>query len=204
MFKRIPVSLAAILVLGLGACGEQPKPLQEAGFRATASIQELMQAIVDPSADALWESVSSTMTKDGVVDKVPQSDAEWIALRHLAIRLAESANLLAIPGRPVAHAGKTLEDAHVKGILSATDIQARLDKDPARFRKLAGDLQLAAEASLAAIDAKKVDAFLEAGAKIDQACEQCHLQYWYPDDKRPTSVPATASRNPLPNPPAKP
>lgn len=204
MFRKESLGLALASLLALAACNDHPAPVAESPFRPTASIQELMQSIVDPSADALWESVSSTTTKDGVVDKVPQSDAEWIELRHLAIRIAESGNLLSIPGRPIAHSGKQLEDSHIKGILSVPEIQARLDQDPALFRKLARDLQLAAETTLTAIDAKNIEGFLEAGSRIDQACEQCHLHYWYPNDKRPTSVPVTAIKNPLLNSPAKP
>jgi len=26
---------------------------------------------------------------------------------------------------------------------------------------------------------------LEVGDALDKACENCHLQYWYPDDKKP-------------------
>ena len=27
------------------------------------------------------------------------------------------------------------------------------------------------------------DALFEAGSDLDDACEQCHLEYWYPGDK---------------------
>ncbi len=33
------------------------------------------------------------LTLDGTVEHRPQTDAEWLELRHAAIRLAESANL---------------------------------------------------------------------------------------------------------------
>jgi cytochrome c556 len=34
--------------------------------------------------------------------------------------------------------------------------------------------------ALAAIDKKDADALSDAGETIDEACEQCHLKYWYP------------------------
>ena len=33
---------------------------------------------------------------------------------------------------------------------------------------------------LKAVDAKNVDGILDAGDRIDKACETCHLKYWYP------------------------
>jgi hypothetical protein len=45
-------------------------------------------------------------------------------------------------------------------------------------------LQDAAAASLQAVQAKDKDALLQAIDKIDKACENCHLHYWYPNDKR--------------------
>ena len=32
--------------------------------------------------------------------------------------------------------------------------------------------------------AKNVDALFQAGSDIDRACENCHLEYWYPGDKK--------------------
>jgi len=31
--------------------------------------------------------------------------------------------------------------------------------------------------------ARNVDALFDAGSRLDQACENCHLEYWYPGDK---------------------
>ena len=33
------------------------------------------------------------------------------------------------------------------------------------------------------IDKKDVNGLIEAGARMDEACENCHLKYWYPNDK---------------------
>jgi hypothetical protein len=153
--------------------------------QARASIQELMQAIVDPSADALWESVSSTVTAQGVEDKRPESDDDWQHLRHLALTLSEAGNLLAMERPVVAHPGKALEDAHITATLSAPEIQKRIDADRPAFNAHALTLQAAAQRTLKAIDDRDIDAFMQAGAQLDQACEACHRRYWYPNDRRP-------------------
>ena len=42
---------------------------------------------------------------------------------------------------------------------------------------------------LAAIDARDAAALTKAGGHLDEACEQCHLKYWYPNGGAP-GVPA--------------
>jgi len=183
--------LGAVL-LGLVACDRAPDPA--ATPQPVASIQEIMQALVDPSADTLWEAVSSETTAAGTVDHHPKDDAEWLALRHHAIRLAEGANLLAQPGRVVSHAGKQLEDSHVEGILVPAQIQKLIDADRPAFAQHANALQQATLDLLAAIDQRKLDGYTAAGSRIDHACEACHLRYWYPNDKRPPELRPAASR----------
>ena len=38
--------------------------------------------------------------------------------------------------------------------------------------------------SVAAIDKKSPEAMIEAGDHLDKACEDCHLVYWYPNEKQ--------------------
>ena len=35
---------------------------------------------------------------------------------------------------------------------------------------------------MAAIDRKDPEALINAGGVMDMACENCHLEYWYPGD----------------------
>ena len=149
-----------------------------------------MNAQVDPAADFLWEAVSTEVTLQGTVEHRPQTDADWLELRHAAIRLAESANLLVIDGRRVAGEGHTLEDAHVPGISSAEEIQHAIDTDPPAFALHARELHTAATLILHAVDAKDVHALVEAGGKLDEACESCHLKYWYPNAPLPAELSA--------------
>ena len=37
---------------------------------------------------------------------------------------------------------------------------------------------------LAVAKAKDVDGLYQVGSDLDKACENCHLEYWYPDDKK--------------------
>ena len=147
-----------------------------------------MNSAVDPAADNLWDAVSTEVTKNGAEDKRPRSDEEWLSVRHQAIALIESANLLVVDGRRVATPGKALEDAHTPGILTAAEAQKAIDADRPAFVLHSRALQDAAEKALAAIDARNPEALTKAGGDIDKACENCHLKYWYPNGGPPKGL----------------
>ena len=44
---------------------ESRQKLQPLKFRTTATIKDLMDSVVDPSSDYLWESVATIVTKKG-------------------------------------------------------------------------------------------------------------------------------------------
>jgi len=167
--------LAAALVAGVTSAAD---------LRPVVGIRDIMKYEVDPSADALWDSVSSTATAAGLVDKQPRSQAEWQEVRRYAVTLAEAANLLVIRGRRVALDGP-IEDADIAGILPPAEIEKKIALDRPIFVRRAQALQEAAKEALAAIDAQDSARLFEAGGKLDEACEQCHVRYWYPNDRSP-------------------
>ena len=172
-----PVRLLLISCVLLTACthktaiSEPPSALQP-----QATIREIMDAEVDPSADALWDSVMITITAAGEDDRQPRTAEEWQAVRRSAITLIEATNLLVMPGRRVA-----TDDAPLgPGELTPSAIQRRIDANRAEFIGFAQALRGVSLKALAAIDAKNADALLSVGSEIDEACEACHLVYWYP------------------------
>src|ERR1700761_110598 len=79
---------------------KSPPPQQSAPeYRLTATIQDLMDGIIDPSADTLWDSVAYIATTKGIEDRQPRTAEQWKAVRTGAITLIEAANLLSMPGR---------------------------------------------------------------------------------------------------------
>lgn len=87
-----------------------------------------------------------------------------------------------MPGRKVAQPGEKSKNPAVE--LSPEQIQPLIDADRLSFIKRASVLQDAAMAVLKAADAKDKKALFDALQKVDHACENCHLQYWYPNDER--------------------
>jgi len=50
--------------------------------------------------------------------------------------------------------------------------------------------------ALQAIDAKNADGLLDAGELIDNACENCHLKYWYPNTAQAEEAKKSGAANP--------
>jgi cytochrome c556 len=185
------LTLCAGLVLGLASCGRQATPVAkpeskaEAPFIPSASIQELMTSTIDTNADDVWSPVATIITKAGIEERAPHTDEEWHAVRRHAVTLAEASNLLMIEGRQVAAPGASTSD--VPAELSAPEIQKDIDAHRPEFIAHAKAFHIAVQTAIKAIDAKNTAELVDAGGLIDQACEACHLRFWYPikRDKTP-------------------
>jgi len=172
---RIRITLLSITVLMLfGAACSRNAPQ----YRTDGTIKDIMDSVVDPNADYLWESVSTTATIKGIEEKAPTTDEDWKNVRRHAIALMEATNLLQIPGRLVARPGEKPDDPRVE--LAPDVIQTIIDADRADWTTKAHVLYDATALVLKAVEAKNTDGLLDAGDRIDKACEDCHLKYWYP------------------------
>jgi len=169
--------LASALLVAL--CGCAPK----AQFHPTATIQDIMQSIIDPNIDAVWNSVATISTIDGTVEKSPHTDAEWKEVRQHALVVAEAGNLLIMAGRTVAQPGAVTSTHAVE--LSPAEVQKGIDGHRDAFNGYALALRDASVVALTAINEKNTEKLVEAGGKIDRVCESCHAQFWYPNDKPP-------------------
>jgi cytochrome c556 len=180
--------LATLMVATLlGGCEKTaPPPATGASLlKPTAGIQDIMASMIDPSADFLWESVSSTVTAEGTEEKQPRTEEEWSEVRRHAIILTESANLLLVEGRHVAREGKQLEDHGTPGNLTLEQVEQAIANDRATFVAFGQALHDVGAQMLKAADNKDVQAMMTAGEALDGVCESCHLKFWYPGQKIP-------------------
>jgi len=189
--SAVPLALVAILA-GCSQKTQTPVQAPPPGPVAAASIQEIMKAVVEPASNGVWKPPAS-ITDPKSKATAAQKDADWLAVKHAAVVLSESANLLVVPGRKTVAAGGKIQDEGQTGNLPSAEIQKLIESDPAAFAKYAKALQDATLETMAAIDAKNADALTEKGGEIDEACEQCHLKYWYPpaaSGAAPGAIPA--------------
>jgi len=177
------ITLAGVLVcLGSSCTARQQAKQTEPEYRPTGTIKDLMDSMVDPSADFLWDSVATTVSAKGIEEKAPHTDEEWAEVRRRAITLLEATNLLLMPGRKVAKPGEKADDPNVE--LGPEQIEQLINQDRKTWSDRAHGLHDSAVASLKAIEAKDAEALLNSGDGIDQACEKCHLVYWYPEEAK--------------------
>lgn len=180
-------ALALTVLFGVSACSKKTEAISaESPLMPVATLQELMLAVIDPNIDPIWNSVTTVITKEGEVDKKPQSDEEWKVLRNHALTLIEVSNLLVIEGRPIAAPGSNTSTHETE--FGPKEIKAAIDANRKDFIKRSQALQEGAKLLLAAIDAKNPDDLVQAGGVVEHACEQCHTQFWYPNDRRPTAA----------------
>lgn len=109
-------------------------------LRPVANVYQLMKAIIVPSADAIWK----------VNMDEPEDDEQWSGVRHAAIALAESGNLLMIGNRA---------------------------RDQGNWVKYSQSLIDWSTIILRAAEAKNVPALNEAGDELLTVCANCHRQY---------------------------
>ena len=185
MRKYRPLALLSLFVFLVGACvqASPPPATPQPEFTTTATVRDIMESVIDPAADVVWGAVETTVSAKGVEEKFPRNDEEWQIVRNSAITLLEASNLLKIPGRAIAKPGETSENPGIE--LSPEQVQALIDKDRVSWNNYAQALHDATLEALKTIDSKSPEGLLNTGDGIYQACEKCHMQYWYPDDKVP-------------------
>jgi len=189
--RRIGLVALLSVFFFLGACSEDCAPTQTAAaptvsasdspFVATATVKELMDATVEPAADGLWEAVAITFTRTAVNEHRPRTDEEWKAVRRHAVTLIEATNLIVMNNR---HAAPP-ETPPGEGELTPAEIDQRISATRPAFVQFARGLRATAVKALDAIDKQDAEALLQAGSDIDEACEACHLTYWYPNQRAP-------------------
>ena len=176
--------------LSLGAltwrCSAPPPPAAAllGDMKAVVSVKELMQNLIDPLSDNIFEAVSTDVTAKGIVETAPRTDEDWAKVEMGAVALAEGVNLLEIP-RPFAPPGDLNNSGGPNAPeLSPDAIKAKVDKNRALWNHHIDDLRAVAVETMAIVKRKDASALLDVGDKLDKACENCHLEYWYPGDKK--------------------
>ena len=169
------LSSSLLLVASCSAPEPPASPL-----RPTASMRDVMGAIVEPQMYVIWDSVAEIVDINGTQLRVPETDEEWDAIRLAAVAVREATNLVLMEGRPVAYPGETSADPGVE--LEPEQIQALIDGDRAAWTERVHELYDVVGLVFDAIDARDGAALMEAGTEIDAVCENCHLTYWYPDN----------------------
>ena len=151
MKLKVAVLLSCFALL-LGCSPKTP------ALNNSLSLHQLMEWIIDPNADVIWDSVKSISTVKGTTEIYPRTDEQWDAVRNSAAILLEAGNILMIEGRA---------------------------KDNKQWLEYAKQLSSASEVTLKAAQDKNKDALFDAGGNIYNARKACHDKYADFDKKAP-------------------
>ena len=161
-----------------------PPPRQElwGDLTPVVSVKELMRDFIDPASDYVFDAVGIIDNKAGTIETKPKTDAEWEKIRAGGVMLAEGVSLLKIP-RPFAPLGdennSTGPDPEE---LSPAQIKAKLEKDPVLWNAKIQALRNVGLQVLDIVKRKDAKELWDAADNLDQACESCHVAYWYPGE----------------------
>jgi hypothetical protein len=149
MIKRTLI-LTSLL---LGGCAQEAPPAA-IPFELVNDTRHLMELVLDPATDVIWGSAGFVLTEAGEQDLQPTTDEGWHAVESAAAVVAETGNLLMLPGRSQGDDWLT----YSIGLREAGKLamKAALEKD--------------------------AEALFDAGGNIYQVCKSCHNQYWVEEE----------------------
>lgn len=163
-----------------------------------AGIQDLMKWQLTPAAEALWASVSTTVTAAGEEEIAPSTPEDWQEVHAHALTVIEVSNLLLMDGRRVIRAGiEHLDDHGTPGNLTAEEAEAAIAANREVYVGYATALRSIGQDFALAIDARNTQGMLDAGDALEKNCEGCHLKFWYPGQVIPP-FPGEAPEEPAP------
>jgi 5-methylcytosine-specific restriction endonuclease McrA len=170
-----PVWAAPVFVFCFAACVSRP------ASTTPASVRQVMNGIIGPSSDAIFHAVATTSDENGIERKFPQTDEEWQHLEIQAMTLRESTDLLLDHRRPIAMPGERTRDPELYP--EPQEIQSLVGTNQAKWDTFARDMDEAVLSSLEAIQARNPEALLMSTDRLNFTCEQCHLSFWFPDER---------------------
>jgi hypothetical protein len=145
---RLRLLLVPVASVFLSACGgatDAPTP-----FRLVADVRGVMNAVIDPGADAIWGSVGTIITEQGTEERFPKNDEEWAVVENGALAVAEGSNLLMMDSRAV---------------------------DREEWIRLSLALIEVSQQTLKAVEARDKQAVFDLGGDIYAVCTNCHSKY---------------------------
>ena len=131
-------------------------------FKTVATTDQVMDAIIIPNAQAIWDAV---VYIDGKLVTAPKTDDDWYNLQMNAYAVAEAGNLLKIGQR---------------------------NKDNGDWVKFSTALTDSSMEAVRAAEKKDLQALLAAGGNVYNVCTDCHRQYVTPDPNAPDPPVPTA------------
>ena len=140
-----------VLVIALSAmltgCNPAPEPQP---FKAIVETKDLMEDLMERQADIVWGATGSIVTAEGVEERRPKNEEEWVAVKAAAVNLTETGNLLMMPPRA---------------------------QDAGQWMKNVQAMMAQGQKMIEAIDRRDTKAMFDVGSDLYDTCTNCHMHY---------------------------
>ena len=87
--RKLVLGLAMIATVA--GCSRSPQPPP---FKTVVETKDLMEHVMERQADIVWGATGAIITAEGVEERKPKTEDDWIAVKAAAINLTETGNLL--------------------------------------------------------------------------------------------------------------
>ena len=145
------ILLAVVLVTACSSPDESAESMVASeNYDTTLNVQEIMNLVLEPASEILWDSGGWIMDASGTEELFPTTDDGWEYVRAQAAVVVESGNMLALPDRAEDNDAWII---YSKGLSSA------------------GLMAMEAAA------AQNEEDFFQAGAQLYSVCTACHQAY---------------------------
>jgi hypothetical protein len=186
-----PAKLCLLLVVS-GACSTSnsaPASSKPAGaalygdMKPIVSVKELMADMIDPASDYVFDSIGTIITTEKTTEIQPRTEEDWARIRAGAVTMAEGVYLLKVPRRFAPVGDENNSTGPEPEELAPTQITAKLEKDPVLWNAKIEALRNVGLEVLEIVKKKDTNALWNACEDLDAACENCHLEFWYPGER---------------------
>jgi cytochrome c556 len=153
---------------------------------ATASrdLHDLMKNVVAPQTQVIWDVGNRAQDDQGNPDGSRLTADDWSKLIDAAGKVQQVARTLAHSEHVLAAApGVEIDGEGNPDAPGARQVQAAMDANPKEFQALSQALATSMDQVVAAAKAKDAAKLFDVCGALDQVCENCHVKFWYPEQK---------------------
>jgi cytochrome c556 len=151
---------------------------------ASTTLHEAMKNVVAVQTQIVWDVSNEASNDAGEPDASKLKPADWAKIANAAMKVSQVAQAYAQEGPVVvARPGQKIDGEGTPNAWGAKQVQGAIEKNPAAFRAFASQLKVAMDGVVASTRSKNAAKLAEASGTLDQICENCHTQFWYPEQK---------------------
>ena len=152
-----------------------------------ANLHDLMKNVVAIQTQVIWDIGNNAQNDKGDPDPAKLKAADWAKVSGAADKVKDALQKLATAPKVMAAApGQKIDgEGGTPGAFGAKEVQKAIDANPKVFKAFATALSGSMDELLTAAKAKNAQKMFDVSGRLDQECEGCHQQFWYPDEKAP-------------------